>query len=114
MKRLRLPPNSLTCNTTPQCSGETPVHVSISFCRDVFKDAVKLGVNLNTNSFNIIIYGYCMESKFSDALGLVNKMSEFGCSPDNVSYNTILDVFCKKGRMNEARDLLLDMKNRGL
>ncbi|KAK7827905.1 pentatricopeptide repeat-containing protein [Quercus suber] len=41
-------------------------------------------------------------------------MSEFGCSPDNVSYDTILDVFCKKGRLNEARDLLLDMKNRGL
>ena len=39
-------------------------------------------------------------------------MSEFGCLPDNVSYNTILDVFCKKGRLNEARDLLLDMKNR--
>ena len=87
---------------------------SISFCRDVFKDAVKLGVNLNNNSFNIMIYGYCLENKFSDALGLVNKMSEFGCLPDNVSYNTILDVFCKKGRSNEARDLLLDMKNRGL
>ena len=65
-------------------------------------------------SFNIMIYGYCLENKFSDALGLVNKMSEFGCLPDNVSYNTILDVFCKKGRSNEARDLLLDMKNRGL
>ena len=69
-------------------------------------------MNLNTNSFNIMIYGYCLENKFSHALGLENKMSEFGCLPDNVSYNTILDVFCKKGRLNEARDLLLDMKNR--
>ncbi|KAG6600102.1 Pentatricopeptide repeat-containing protein, partial [Cucurbita argyrosperma subsp. sororia] len=114
MKRLNYRPNLLTCNTLLNSLVRYPSLNSILLSREVFKDTVKLGVVLNTNSFNILIYGYCLESKFKDALDLVNKMGEFGCVPDNVSYNTILDALCKKGQLHEARDLLLDMKNKGL
>ena len=61
-----------------------------------------------------MIYGCCVDNKLNEAIGLIAKMRDFGCFPDNVSYNTILDVLCKKGKLNEARDLLLDMKNNGL
>ena len=114
MKRLQLPPNLLTCNTLLNALVRHPSSYSISLCKDIFQDAVRLGVKLNTNSFNILIYGYCLENKFNEALELLGKMDEFGFSPDNVSYNSMLDAFCKKGRLNEARDLLMDMKNSGL
>ncbi|GJY39872.1 pentatricopeptide repeat-containing protein [Tanacetum coccineum] len=41
-------------------------------------------------------------------------MREHGCAPDNVTYNTLLNALCKKGKLNEVRELLLDMKKQGL
>ncbi|XP_020575540.1 uncharacterized protein LOC110021396 [Phalaenopsis equestris] len=41
-------------------------------------------------------------------------MEGFGCSPDTITYNTILDGYCRKGMLKEARDLLAEMKGRGL
>ncbi|KAL6290775.1 hypothetical protein ACE6H2_008285 [Prunus campanulata] len=114
MKRRRLQPNLLTCNTLLYALVRHASCDSISLAKSVFKDAIKLGVSVTTNTFNILIYGYCLEHKFRDAVELLSRMSEFGCWPDNVSYNTILDWLCKKGQLVEARDLLLDMKNRGL
>ena len=41
-------------------------------------------------------------------------MAEFGCFPDNITYNTILDALCKKGQLTKVRDVLQEMKNAGL
>ncbi|KAL3579281.1 hypothetical protein D5086_020785, partial [Populus alba] len=51
-------------------------------------------------------------NRFGEAIRVLGKMRDYGCPPDNITYNTILDGLCKKGRLNEARDLLLDMKNK--
>ncbi|KAJ6325388.1 hypothetical protein OIU76_012467 [Salix suchowensis] len=114
MKRLGMQPNLLTCNTLLNALVRYPSSHSIRLSKAVFSDFIKFGVKINTNSFNILIHGSCMENRFGEAIRVLGKMGDYGCPPDNITYNTILDGLCKKGRLNEARELLLDMKNKGL
>ncbi|KAK9118520.1 hypothetical protein Scep_016613 [Stephania cephalantha] len=62
---------------------------AFDFSEEIFDDFVKLG----------------------DALQFLGRMGKFDCVPDNVTYNTILDAFCKKGMLpDEARDLLANIR----
>ncbi|KVI06902.1 Pentatricopeptide repeat-containing protein [Cynara cardunculus var. scolymus] len=114
MKRLRIPPKLITCNTLLNSLVKHSSSRSILYSREVINDAIRLGVVPNVNMFNIMINGYCLENKFGDARDLMNKMREFNCLPDNVTYNTLLNALCKKGRLKDVRELLLEMKNQGL
>ena len=40
-------------------------------------------------------------------------MVEFGIKPSVVTYNTLLDSFCKEGEVRQAVDLLFKMQRRG-
>ncbi|KAL6527095.1 hypothetical protein OROGR_016185 [Orobanche gracilis] len=116
MKRHKPPPNLLTLNTLLS-SLVKKYHSSRSTqsCNDMFNDAVKLGVTPSVITFNILINGYCLEYKFKDAVELLKIMDDhFKFKPDNASYNTILDALRKKGRLHDMRDLLSDMKSKGL
>ncbi|KAF2318589.1 hypothetical protein GH714_009184 [Hevea brasiliensis] len=108
MKRLRLKPNLLTSNTLLNALVRYPSSHSVYLSKAIFSDVIKLGAQVNTNTFNILIYGCCLENKLGEAIGLIGKMAEFGCSPDNVTYNTILDVLC---RIDEALRLRDEMEN---
>ncbi|KAJ7970401.1 Pentatricopeptide repeat-containing protein [Quillaja saponaria] len=105
MKRLGFIPNLLTCNTLLNALARYPFSHSILLSREIFKDAIRLGVRPNTNMFNILIYGYCVEKKLKEAVKVLNQMGEFGWLPDNVTYNTVLDVLCKNGQLNQEKNL---------
>nr|GEX13229.1 hypothetical protein [Tanacetum cinerariifolium] len=114
MKRLKLCPNLLTVNTLLNSLVKTGSMSSVLYCKEIVYDGIKLGVVPNVNTFNILINGYCLENKFSDAKDLINEMREYDCVPDNVTYNTLLNALCKKAMLYDARELLLDMKKHGL
>ncbi|CAM8978296.1 unnamed protein product [Rhodiola kirilowii] len=114
MKRSSQKPKVLTCNMLLNSLVKDTSSHSILFSRKVFDDAVKLGVVPDVSSFNILIYGYCLESRFKEARDVLRLMASFEVQPDNVTYNTILDALFKKGKLNEATDILRDMKDRGL
>uniref|UniRef100_A0A1J3I837 Pentatricopeptide repeat-containing protein n=1 Tax=Noccaea caerulescens TaxID=107243 RepID=A0A1J3I837_NOCCA len=115
MIRLKLKPNHLTCNTLLIGLVRYPSSFSLSNAREVFDDMVKHGVSLNAKTFNVLIHGYCLEGKLDDAVAMIERMvSEFKVNPDNVTYNTILKAMSKKGRLNDVKELLLDMKKHGL
>lgn len=40
-------------------------------------------------------------------------MGEFGIRPTVVTFNTMLDSYCKEGKMQEALDLLSEMQEKG-
>ncbi|CAL1374343.1 unnamed protein product [Linum trigynum] len=96
-KRLRLKPNVLTCNTLLNVLVKYPSHHTFSLSKDVLEDVISLGVKVNSNTFNIVIKGCCLGSKFEEALELVDKMTLHGCSPDNVTHNTIWTECARKG-----------------
>lgn len=59
----------------------------------------------------MLIYGSCMGNKHGEAIRVLGKMGDFYARW--ITCITILDGFCKKGRLNEDMNLLLDMKNNG-
>ncbi|KAI3977541.1 hypothetical protein MKX01_000454 [Papaver californicum] len=63
------------------------------------------GYRPNLLTCDTLLHSYASYNRMHD---------EFGCCPDNVTYNTIFSVYCAKGLLNEARDLLLDMKGKQL
>ncbi|MCV5004772.1 pentatricopeptide repeat-containing protein, partial [Escherichia coli] len=48
------------------------------------------------------------------AFASVNKMENQGLFPDVITYNAILDGFCKQGRMHEAEQVLRRMTEHGV
>ncbi|CAK8569348.1 unnamed protein product [Lathyrus sativus] len=85
MRRLRFRPNLLTCNTLLNTLVRSNSSHSILLPRQVFQDSIKLGVQPNTNAFNILIHGYCSNNNFNEDFRLINQMGEFSCCPDNVT-----------------------------
>ncbi|RYR31251.1 hypothetical protein Ahy_B01g056043 [Arachis hypogaea] len=94
MKRLRIKPNLLTCHSLLSSLVRRHPHSShsIHLSKQVFNNSIKLGITPNTTTFNILIHGSCLDNNFNDALSLMNQMTDFACSPDNITYNTILDA----------------------
>ncbi|RYR61624.1 hypothetical protein Ahy_A04g018814 [Arachis hypogaea] len=92
MKRLRIKPNLLTCHSLLSSlvrRHRHPFH-SIHLSKQVFNDSLNLGITPNTTTFNILIYGSCLDNNFNDALSFMNQMTDFACSPGNITYNIIL------------------------
>ncbi|RYR31249.1 hypothetical protein Ahy_B01g056041 [Arachis hypogaea] len=94
MKRLRIKPNLLTCHSLLSSLVRRHPHSShsIHLSKQVFDDSLKLGITPNTTTFNILIHGSCLDNNFNDALSLINQITDFACSPDNITYTTILDA----------------------
>ena len=55
-----------------------------------------------------------MQNKLNDAIEALNMMVERGCSPNVVSYNTLINGFCKEKRIDEAMNLFHEMSNKGV
>ncbi|XLS79289.1 hypothetical protein HN51_063514 [Arachis hypogaea] len=94
MKRLRIKPNLLTCHSLISSLVRRHPHSShtIHLSKQVFNDSLKLGITPNTTAFNILIHGSCLDNNFNNALSFMNQMTDFTCSPNNITYNTILDA----------------------
>jgi pentatricopeptide repeat protein len=45
---------------------------------------------------------------------VLNKMPKLGCTPDLISYNTLIDGICKIREIEEAEALLDSMVSKGL
>ncbi|KAH7862192.1 hypothetical protein Vadar_001267 [Vaccinium darrowii] len=126
MKRLRLKPNLLTCNTLLNSLVKYPSSNRVLLCKDIFNDVIRLGVKPNTNMFNILMNGYCMENKFKEALELLSQMGNLGeafkmmnemggkgLKMDKVTLNSFLHTLCCERKVEEAYELLSSVSKRG-
>ncbi|XP_071702670.1 uncharacterized protein [Rutidosis leptorrhynchoides] len=59
--------------------------------------------------FNIVIYGLCRVKQVEKAFRVFNQMSKFGCSPDSVTYNTLLNGYSRVGNVDKAHELLKEV-----
>ncbi|KAI3474074.1 hypothetical protein Pfo_028862 [Paulownia fortunei] len=67
----------------------------------------------DVSTFNSLIQGLCLTSKFSIAMELFFEMKTKGCQPDEFTYNILIDCLCTKGKLDEALRLLKDMESSG-
>ncbi|GJR46419.1 pentatricopeptide repeat-containing protein [Tanacetum coccineum] len=74
--------------------------------------AEKCGVGVK--SFKVVL-GLCKEGKLVDeGLWVLRKMGEFGCRPDTIAYNSVIRMFCEKGRVDEGLRLMEEMGSEGV
>ncbi|KAM0936897.1 putative tetratricopeptide-like helical domain superfamily [Dioscorea sansibarensis] len=90
------------------------------------------GVCLNAYSYNILIRGFCAwgdllrgfsffhemveagEKRAMEADKVVDEMVRLGLAPDEVTYNTIMNGYCKEGDVHRALVAHAEMMRRGL
>ncbi|KAF8649643.1 hypothetical protein HU200_064181 [Digitaria exilis] len=87
---------------------------------EIYSSAPKLGVTLDTCSFNILVKGLCQFGKFDDAISLLHEMPKQGCQPndqdiaaDTVVYNILISGLCREERVTEAFNLFKSMTSEG-
>ncbi|KAE9586109.1 putative tetratricopeptide-like helical domain-containing protein [Lupinus albus] len=79
---------------------------------DLYKKMRKR-INPNADTYNILVFGWCRVRNPTRAMKLLEEMIQLGHRPDNFTYNTALDTFCKAGMITDAVDLFEFMRTKG-
>ncbi|VAH77266.1 unnamed protein product [Triticum turgidum subsp. durum] len=71
-------------------------------------------IAVNLGSFNVMVDAYCHVERFQDAVEVFGKMGEKSCTPDALSYNSLIDWLGKNELVGEAEGLYKEMGERGI
>lgn len=74
---------------------------------------VKNKVKPDANTYNILFFGWCRVRNPTGGMRILEEMIELGHTPDNFTYNTAIDTFCKAGMVTEAAQLFDFMRTNG-
>ncbi|KAL5723195.1 hypothetical protein ACHQM5_006619 [Ranunculus cassubicifolius] len=71
------------------------------------------GIPRNTETFNVLINNLCKIRKTEEALGLFDRMGEWGCSPDSTTYLVLIKSLFQAARIGEGDEMIDRMKSAG-
>ncbi|KAJ4821648.1 Pentatricopeptide repeat-containing protein [Rhynchospora pubera] len=74
---------------------------------------IKKKVTPNSDTFNILFFGWCRVQDPVRAMKLLEEMITLGHAPNNFTYNCAIDSFCSAGMVKEARELFEFMRTKG-
>ncbi|CAH1451390.1 unnamed protein product [Lactuca virosa] len=74
---------------------------------------IKNKVKPNASTYNILFFGWCRVRNPKRSMQILDEMIQMGHTPENFTYNTAIDTFCKSGMISEAYELLEFMKEKG-
>ncbi|XP_071708169.1 pentatricopeptide repeat-containing protein At1g73400, mitochondrial [Rutidosis leptorrhynchoides] len=74
---------------------------------------IKNKVKPNASTYNILFFGWCRVRNPKRSMQILDEMIETGHTPENFTYNTAIDTFCKSGMLSEAAELLEFMRSKG-
>lgn len=74
---------------------------------------VKNKVKPNADTFNILFFGWCRVRNPTRGMRILEEMIDLGHTPDNFTYNTAIDTFCRAGMVTEAAELFEFMRTKG-
>ncbi|GMH03917.1 hypothetical protein Nepgr_005756 [Nepenthes gracilis] len=74
---------------------------------------VKSKIKPDANTYNILFFGWCRVRNPTRGMRVLEEMIGDDFSPDNFTYNTAIDTFCKAGMIDEAAKLFEFMKTQG-
>jgi pentatricopeptide repeat protein len=63
--------------------------------------------------FNALTDGHSANGNMDRAFALLKEMEQMKVVPDEVTYNILMQGRCMEGKVEEARELLEEMKSRG-
>ncbi|PHT59433.1 hypothetical protein CQW23_01796 [Capsicum baccatum] len=110
------PPNTITFNTFIKglcCSGR------IEWAVMLYNQMERFGCSGNTTTYNELLDGLFKCNNLTVALQLetvklVAKMLVRGITPDVLTFNILMDAYCKDGKVESAKQLLNAMNQLGL
>ncbi|KAL4592553.1 hypothetical protein LXL04_005553 [Taraxacum kok-saghyz] len=74
---------------------------------------IKTKLKPNSSTYNILFFGWCRVRNPKKSMQILDEMIQVGHTPENFTYNTAIDTFCKSGMLPEASELLNHMKSKG-
>ncbi|MED6197508.1 hypothetical protein PIB30_057050 [Stylosanthes scabra] len=92
-------PSVTACNCL--LSGLSRINYD-GYCWEVFEEMGRLGIHGNGYTFNILTHVLCKDGDSDKVNGFLDKMEEEGFEPDLVTYNTLLNSYCRKRRLEDA------------
>ncbi|KAM3234460.1 hypothetical protein P3S67_032427 [Capsicum chacoense] len=60
-----------------------------------------------------MINGFCLEGLFDEVKGILRKMEDNSCPPNNATYNVIVQGFLKCNKISEMASFTKEMVGRG-
>ncbi|CAI9100225.1 OLC1v1037176C1 [Oldenlandia corymbosa var. corymbosa] len=82
--------------------------------RCLFRQMVDDGVEPDVYTLNCLIKGYVLSLHVNDALRVFHQMGVvYSCRPNSFSYDYLIHGLCAQGRTNNARELCVEMKEKG-
>ena len=90
--------------------GENQLKLALRF----YKYMREKGIPPSVTSLNVLIKALCKNSGTMDAaLKIFHEMPNRGCIPDSYTYGTLISGLCRFGKTNEAKELFLEMSDKG-
>ncbi|XP_078431072.1 uncharacterized protein LOC144702921 [Wolffia australiana] len=85
-------------------------------CLQIFRAMKSSLISPNRYTFNVLVHAVCRSPEAGELeLGaLMAEMEAAGFDPDVVTYNTLISGLCRRGKTEEAMELLEKMESRGL
>lgn len=89
-------------------------HMYMETTRCLFRQMIDDGIEPDIFSLNSMIKGYVLSLHVNDALRVFHQMGVvYKCLPNSFSYDYLIHGLCAQGRTNNARELCMEMKEKG-
>ncbi|KAG8373958.1 hypothetical protein BUALT_Bualt11G0080200 [Buddleja alternifolia] len=83
---------------------------SVSGILETRKRLEAAGINMDVVMCNILIKALLMVGLFDDALAIYDGLPEMKLSANSITYSTLIDGYCKAGRIHEALEIFDDFR----
>ena len=89
-----------------------PYESAVGDVEYVYKEIRRRKIELDVITFNVMVNWLCKVGKLNKVGDVIEDMKVWGFSPNVVTYNTLIDGYCKMGRvgkMDKAESILKDI-----
>ncbi|XP_076903788.1 small ribosomal subunit protein mL104 (rPPR9)-like [Bidens hawaiensis] len=94
------------------CNKKDPFRLQ-SEAEKVLIDMDVAGVPRNVETFNVLISNLCKIRKTEDAMGLFDRMGEWGCHPNEETFLFLIKSLYQAARIGEGDEMIDKMKSAG-
>jgi pentatricopeptide repeat protein len=80
----------------------------------VWNKMAQFHIQPNLYTFSITIHSLCRQSRSEEAIDLLRELSKrVDIAPQAFIYNPLVDILCKRGKLDEANLIVTDMQEKG-
>ncbi|CAJ2642719.1 unnamed protein product [Trifolium pratense] len=75
-----------------------------------YQDLLIKGYHIDVTMYTVMINGLCKEGLLDEALFLMSKMEDNGCTPDGITYTTLIHALSKNGNEKKGETSFIRIK----